>query len=74
MRVFEMEEKLASPPVDPNLQTEGVALRAAARIANMLSIPLEFVDVKIANTPTGLSIAGTSIWVPKEITENLGLG
>lgn len=74
IKVFELEEQLSAVPVDQTLQTEGIALRSAARIASLLSIPVEFVDVKMTDSPAGLVISGASVWVPKEILENLGSG
>ena len=69
INVMRMEETTA--PSVSDFAIEDKAKKVAASLARSLSIPVEFVDIKLSDTGFGLRMTGASIWVPKEILETL---
>jgi hypothetical protein len=65
-----MEEQAAEQPIN-DFVAEDKAQKMAASVAKVLSIPVEFVDVKLSDSGNGLKVTGASVWIPKEILENL---
>lgn len=63
------EEILPSPDDDARVVVSSATI--AARVAALLKVPLEMVDVRLSDTPEGLKIQGASVWIPAESLEIL---
>lgn len=64
--VLRMPSETPTAVVNPDNQVVLDAARLAARIASLLKVTLEMVDVRISAGDQGLEIQGASVWIPKE--------